>query len=345
MTFEEVILRDQPLRIQHARIPIGQIAFDPENPRLRYLRGLHPDKTDKQLLFDGSKDTPWLKKDIREKGVLDPIYVKLKGSTGYIVVEGNRRTAVVGELHDENPSDPKFATMPARILPEETTEAQVALLMASFHVAGKVKWAPHEQAGHVYQMLKILHIPEAELSSTLHMGVPAIKRIAESYSILRETYCTIDNGQFANQAEGKWSFFQEMLKNKHLKNYHDRDPNWKEQFSRWVGEGRIPRAEDVRHLPQILNKTRARHLFENEPAVEAFAKARRESDASNPGNISKFYKQLEKLVETCRRANFEDIELAGNNEAARLLLTESYQHLVSFMERAGVRLPAPRRAA
>jgi hypothetical protein len=349
LIFEEIFLREPPpLRIEHARVPTSAVMFDDDNPRLRYQRTVRPNVSETDLLIDNT-DGRWLKKDIKEKGLLDSIYVRRvdneDGTTSYICVEGNRRTACVRELNAEFPEDPRFQTIPARILPEKTTEEQTALLMASFHVAGKVKWDAHEKAGHIYHMLRKLRIPEAEMSTTLHMGVAAIKRAAESYAILEEVYKRIDGGKYSNDAAGKWSFFDCMLSIKEFKAQHQKSDEWSATFSRWVGEKRIPRAEDVRALPAILNKSQSRRLFENEPVETAFRDAKRISDMTDPATQSKFFKKLEEVIDSCKTAPFGDVEFAGSNDAARVMLVESYRAITSFMEKAGVRVPPPARAA
>lgn len=346
--FEEIFLHSPPpLRIQHKKVPIDYVKFDETNPRLKYKKELFPDASDKELLFKDS-DTAWLLKDIEEKGVLDPIYVRVErtaDATYYKAVEGNRRTAVMQELHAKHPENPRFAYIPARILPEETSPAQEAVLMASFHVSGKIKWEAHEKAGHIYTMIHVHRIPDTELMSTLHMGKPAIYKAAESYALL-EHFKKCDGGRFAGQAEGKWSFFAEMLKVKDLRERHARGQDWDDQFCRWVGEGRIPRAEDVRDLPAILSKLKARTLFVDEPADVAFAKARKVIDQSTPSRNSRFYKDLENLITSGKAAQMLDISAAGENDAARDTVVEAYSVLLAFMERAGVRAPAtPRRVA
>ena len=340
--FEEITLRSQTLRIEHTRVPIEDVKFDPENPRLKYQKALHPEKSDVELLFL-DKDTAMLKADIKEKGLLDPIYARADNGS-FLAVEGNRRTACFKELRAENPEDERWEFIKARILPNETTDEQTALLMASFHIAGKVKWDAHEKAGHIYHMLEVLHIPENELINTLHMSASTIKRAAESYRILEKIYRTIDDGVYSAGADGKWSFFAELLKVKELRQRHDKDFGWTEAFCRWVGEGRIPRAEDVRQLAHILNKAKAHHLFVNEPADSAFKKALLEADKANPAKTSKFYRQLDLVISECNRAPFSDMEMAGTNEAARVKLQEAYTALGNFMERAGVRFPAPPRS-
>jgi hypothetical protein len=102
----------------------------------------------------------------------------------------------------------------------------------------------------------------------------------------------------------------------------------------------------VCHLRLILKKQRARTLFENEPADDAFEKARKEVDRSTPSRNSKFYKDLENLIESGKGASLNELESAGSNEAARDTVLEAHSVLLMFMEKAGVRAPAtPRRVA
>ena len=343
--YEEIMLhKPPPLRILHGRLPTDKVCFDPNNPRLKYKRELFPDKSIKELLFM-EPDTAWLLKDVAEKGILEPIYVKALADGTWMVVEGNRREAVMQELQEKHPNNPRYALIPARILPEQTTEEQEALLMASCHVAGKVKWEAHEKAGHIWYMIHKLRIPESELVSTLHMGAPSIKKAAESYALL-EHFKRLDGGRYAQEAEGKWSFFREMLRVKDFADRHKKGQEWDDTFCRWVGEKRIPRSEDVRDLPNILAKLRARTLFETEPAETAFEKARREVDKSTPSRNSKFFKDLENIITSGRAAQLNDLEAAGTNDAARDTVIEAYSVLMTFMERAGVRAPGtPRRVA
>jgi len=346
VVFQEIMLhRPPPLRIQQTAVPTNKVHFDTANPRLKYKKQLFPDKTDKELLF-AEPDTAWLLKDIAEKGIIERIYVKcLPGNAGWVVVEGNRRTAVMQELLEKHPDNPAYAYIPAHVLPPETSAEQEALLMASYHVAGKIKWEAHEKAGHIWNMINVLRIPESELVSTLHMGAPAIKKAAESYGLL-EHFKTMDGGKYTDKAEGKWSFFAEMLKVKEFYERHKKGSDWDDDFCRWVGEKRIPKAEDVRDLKPILEKLKARQLFLNEPADVAFEKARKEVDKSTPSRNSKFYKDLENLIVSGKAAQLNDLESANTNEAARDTVIEAYSVLLAFMERAGVRVPGtPRRVA
>jgi hypothetical protein len=336
--FEEIMLHHPPpLRIQIGKVPTSKVVFDPENPRLKYQRQLFPDKSLKELLFS-HPDTNWLVKDIEQKGVLESIFVRQLSDGNWLVVEGNRRTAVMQALQANHPNNPNFSHIPARILPQQTSEEQTALLMASCHVAGKIRWEAHEKAGHIWHMIHELHIPEAELTSTLHMGAPAIKKAAESYAILQH-FKRIDGGKYANEAEGKWSFFAEMLKVKEFNDRHKKGQGFDDDFCRWVGDGRIPKAEDVRLLEEILRHTKSRNLFTDEPVTEAFEKALAEVDRIKAPRNSRFYKDLVNVINSCKSSPYSDQEAAKSSEAARDTVLEAYGVIGSWLENTGIRVP------
>ena len=192
-------------------------------------------------------------------------------------------------------------------------------------------------------MINVLHIPESELINTLHMGAPAIKKAAEAYGLL-DHFKRCDGGKYAGEAEGKWSFFAEFLKVKEFYERHKKGQDFDDDFCRWVGEKRIPLAEDVRELPGITQVAgKARNIFNNEPADVAFAKAKAVVDKSNPSRNSKFYKDLENLAISGKGASLTDLTEASDNEVARDTILEAHAVLLSFMEKAGIRIPATAR--
>lgn len=340
--FEEIMLhKPPPLRLRHRKLPIEQVYFDSENPRLKYKKELFPDTPDEELLFK-AEDTKLLLKDVKANGILDPIYVVPDGNGGWTVKEGNRRTCVMKQLHRDNPSDPRYSFIPARVMPDETSPEQSSLLMLSFHVSGKLKWEPHEKAGEIWNALNRLHVPVSELITICHMSASSLKKAVDTYDLL-EHFKRIDDGRYAKGAEGKWSYFAEMFKVKDFRQRFDKGQEWRDQFCTWVGEGRIPKAEDVRLLEKILTKSsKARTLFEDEAPDVAFKKAMKEFERSTrPG--SKFYKDLDNMAQSGRFATIADQDAAKDNEAARDTVLEAYSVLVKFMNSTGITIPAPAR--
>src|SRR4029077_5822359 len=159
-------------------------------------------------------------------------------------------------------------------------------------------------------------LPIDELINTLHMGAPMIKRTARSYALL-ELFKTIDNGKYATDAGRKWSYFNEMLKTKTFRAEDAKSPDFAIDYCHWVGEGRLPRAEDVRVLEKVWKNRAAKSLFLNEEPENAFIRATREMDRVNPGRNSKFFAELEKTIVLAKQASVAEIEMVRGNDAAR----------------------------
>ena len=79
-------------------------------------------------------------------------------------VEGNSRLVCLQNLHARYPSDPRWTAVPARILPRDVDPKHVAILLADFHVAGKIQWKAHEKAGQVYYMHTVLSMPQDDIA-------------------------------------------------------------------------------------------------------------------------------------------------------------------------------------
>lgn len=331
MVFEEIMLGDPPpLRLEQIRVPTSRVRLDSGNPRLRYQQQLHPDKKLDELLFN-EQDTRHLKEDIRKNGLIDPPYLRRDEDGDYTAIEGNRRTACMLRLHSEYPEDPKFATIYARVLPAHTSPQKQALLMASFHVAGKLKWNAHEKAGHIYELHTRLGATMDTLKTLLHMGEPAIKQSIAAYEMLVDRFAKIDGGAYRSQADGKWSYFAELFKIKPLRMrvMPDSDgavpqPLWADNFCRWVGTGRLPHAEDVRKLPLILSNQKARDIFENERDTEtAFAHALEVAGQSDPAQKSKFLKAVKEMIAAGKVANMNDFMVIAENPVGARQLDEA----------------------
>lgn len=342
LIFEEILIGGEPppLRLEQARVDITDVRLDSRNPRLRYEQLMFPEKSLSDLLFE-ENDTRLLKEDILRNGLIDPPYLRREPDGKYTVIEGNRRTACMQKLHEDHPSDLRFATMYSRILPGDTPADRQALLMAQFHIAGKLKWNAHEKAGHIYSLWKVLQVPMDQLKATLHMGEPAIRATVAAYEMLTERYATIDNGKYKDKADGKWSYFAELYKTKDLrvrvagdKNGLPADPYFADRFCRWVGEGRIPQAADVRKLPLILKDVRALAEFERD--VEGAYERAIEIAQSDPAEKSKFFKALRELHKAGLAANMNDIQLAAVDDKAQKALSDAKKILDGISRQASI---------
>src|SRR6266508_1535369 len=114
--------------VTHTEVDVDKVHLDPKNPRINYQRVQKDGRPAKpEELRDFVLDLPGvpdLFKGIRDNGgLIDPIIVH-----GDRVVEGNCRAAVFMKLRELMPKDPRWARIPAEVLPQGTTERQIAVL-------------------------------------------------------------------------------------------------------------------------------------------------------------------------------------------------------------------------
>ena len=73
-------------------------------------------------------------------GIREAIIVQPVGKNRYRVREGNSRTVCNRHLAEQHPGDDRFAFVPAHVFEHNLTEEDIAVLLADFHVAGKIGW-------------------------------------------------------------------------------------------------------------------------------------------------------------------------------------------------------------
>ena len=191
-----------------------------------------------------------LQRDIELNGGLrERVILQDNGSRKLKAVEGNSRLVCLQNLHAKNPSDPRWTEVPARILPRDVDPKHVAILLTDFHVAGKIQWKAHEKAGQVYYMHNALGMAQDHIAVHLRTSKTTVNRLLRAYSFMVDRFLKIDDEKYAKEGERKWSYFEELFKQRDLRTELQQNPDFRDDFCRWVGEGRFAPA-DVRSLPK-----------------------------------------------------------------------------------------------
>jgi hypothetical protein len=341
---EEVTVDNKAFQLVHADVPIGFIELDRRNPRIRYRLSL--EATGKKPLEDVINAMPEVKalrKDIELNGGLRERIILQENGTKLKTIEGNCRMVALQSLHAKYPDDPRWKTVPARILPTNADPRQIAILLADFHVAGKIQWKAHEKAAHIYDMNNNLSMSQDEIASVLRTSKATVSRLLAAYMMMKDRFLTIDDSKYAKDGERKWSYFEEFYKSPEIRDELKRRPELADDFCRWVGDGRIPEGADVRRLTIILKHPDARDKFEKwTPTKEAFDKAMKVVESNDPEFGSEFFKLLSKMRESCTSAaQVKEILRIRADKNARHRVLETYTALVDFMRLADVEIPEP----
>ena len=84
----------------------------------------------------------------------------------------------------------------------------------------------------------------ADIATYLRQSKTTVIRLLDAYSFMTDKFLTIDGGKYANDGERKWSFFDELYRSKELREELKRNPDFGDDFCRWVGDGRLPDGEE-----------------------------------------------------------------------------------------------------
>ena len=336
--FEEVMVGGQALQLRHQDIPIDELELDPDNPRIRYRLAHTSGKNAEQELL-GWHDVVMLRKDIEKSGGLrERIIVQQDPKTKkYKLVEGNCRTVSIRSLHEKNPKDPRWQTVPSKVLPPDADRRAVAILLMDFHVVGKIQWKAHEKAAQVYLMRETLKMPLDEIALYMRGSKTTVMRLLDAHKAMTEKFLTIDSGAYEKKGEGSWSFFDELYKSKELRARIKADPEFVDDFSRWVGDDRLPNGADVRVLSKILNNPQACKKFKEGNVKVAFSEAKKLVAQEDPSVDSDFFKLLAKVRESLTNAaQVKEILKIRTDKAARQQVLDTYEALIDFMSLADV---------
>ncbi len=335
---EEVMVGGQVVRLKHESIPIEDLELDPENPRIRYrLAHQHGKDAEQELL--GWRDVINLRKDIEKTGGLrERIIVQFDPKTKkYKLVEGNCRTVSIRSLHEKNPKDARWQTVIAKVLPPDTDRRAVAIMLMDFHVVGKIQWKAHEKAAQVHKMNADLKMPMDEIALYMRTSKTTVQRLLDAHKAMTEKFLVVDDGAYEDKGEGAWSYFEELYKSPDLRAQIKAEPEFVDDFSRWVGDGRLPTGADVRVLPKILKNEEAKKKFEKGNVKTAFAEARKLVEQNEPEIGSDFFKLLEKVREAFTdAAQVKEILKIRTDKTARQRLIDTHDAMIGFMQLAGV---------
>ena len=327
-------LENQDFLLNRERVAVASLKLDPHNQRLGYQV--------KQWLSQQEEITDSaLHSALWEIDAVKNLYQSILQNGGLIedpiirpdrtVVEGNSRTVCLRELKKKYPSDSRWQEVYVRVLPEGVTEDQVMTLLGELHIAGKIEWKAYEQAEYVWKMSKKLGKTYDYLSSHLRMSR---SKIFQKIAAYEETNQYIQESQ-DQQALSRFSFFEEFMKKKELRERRENDSAFMPEFRKWVAEGKFSGATDVRALPDIL---------ENTDALEAFRSGNMQSaqtvlNESDPSRNSDLYYAVEmatRQLQNTPLSEINDLRKGNSTKLAKLrALSTALQELRSM---AGVEI-------
>ena len=335
---DEITIDKEKITMALEDIPLGLLDLDEDNPRIRYRKEFAKaqGRPVEEILME-MPEVKALRKDINLNGGLRERIIVKKHGKRFQLIEGNCRATCFTSLHKANPDDQRWHKIPARILDSDFGERKILILLADMHVAGKIAWDAHEKAGQVYRMLHDQHMTHDEVASCMRQGKATVGRLYKAYEFMMENFVPMFPKE---NADGKWSFFDELFRSKALKAHMERDSTFGDKFCQWVGEKRLQRGVEVRDLAAILANPDAQATFEASKPEMAVEEAQKVLHNADPEHGSDFFKLLAKVRDECTSAaHIKEILRTRTDKMAARRVLETYEALQGFMRLADIEIP------
>lgn len=329
-------LGEASLEIRRELLDTEELRLDPDNPRLTALlaqrsgRRRKPAQRELESLLWELPQVRALAKSIQQNGGLleDPL-ARHDGT----LVEGNCRTVALRMLQRENPDDPRFSQLHVRVLPDDVTEVQIALLLGDLHIAQKIPWRGYDQAQYVWRMHRQHEASKEFLATHLRWSR---RKLSNKIAAYEETQAYAKRTGDASAHE-RFALFEEFMNRPELRQRRSKERDFMRRFGDWVQEERITTTRHVRELPGILADSDACALLES----EGMGAAKELLDRRDPTRDSGLYWYVDRAAQKLESMPLQEIEALSSGQAPRVaLLNRLARALARVEDVTGIRLQA-----
>lgn len=244
MEIERIMtIGNKQVKVIEKELQQSQLLFYPENPRvynaLHGIVGDNPSQEEIQRHMQQLENVKILKLSINANGgLLEPIIVRKN-----IVLEGNSRLAAYRLLAKSDPI--KWGKIRANVMPDDTSEELVTLLLGTIHIIGKTPWTPFEQAGYLTRAITRTRKPIDALASELGLQ----KSVAQAFIRVYQTMVEADDA-----VPHKWSYYFELDKRNDIKDADANNPSLGllSTLKEMIKDDKIEKAADLRDVGKIV---------------------------------------------------------------------------------------------
>jgi hypothetical protein len=334
LVVDEITLDGKRIQVQSVDLPLDDVKLDPRNPRIANTvaisiseEGPALQRKLEALLWEDDDVRDLYRQVLINKGLVERIIVRRDGTA----VEGNCRTVVYRKLREKHPLERRWQNIPARLLPGDIGDRDIAILLGEMHVAGKNTWTPFEKAGHVYRLHNDFALTQDEIAQRLRMSKSKVNQLIRAFDVMKNKYLPKYPGPASSR---KFSYFEELFKKPPLREWVTTTPGAEDVFVEWVGTNKLAQGIHVRELPTIL---------ESEDAVKAltqegFTEAQRVIAEDNPAVTSRLFRRMVEMTDALKKARLDDIQSVrkARNSKARRIVLDLNRSLSNFIELCGL---------
>lgn len=332
----QVNLEGEPVTGTRRQVEIGKLRLDEDNPRIGLYRDSQPKETlrDADILHAIRNRSPHAYSKLRDsieinQGVINEIWVGPEENGVHLVIEGNTRVLIYRELAEKYPTKDEWKAIPAKVLPRGIQNSQINFIRLEAHLRGVTEWDAYERARYLYILNEREGYSVRRLEQLIRLDARDIEVEIRAFRDMANIYRKkFPDDQYEAQ---KFSYFVEYERSKRIQRGMRVQGKTIEDFCDWVGVGRIPKAENVRQLPDILEDDTATERF----VEEGYDRAVGYLALAKPDRVSPLFQRIEELIERLRRMSWYDIDdiRSGEHLARRRLIGDLARTAASVWKR------------
>lgn len=301
--------------MEYIKLSIDEVELDINNPRIQQYLEMYGDDITSDgiaLALNGSSGASstssyqTLKESIRVNGgIINPIIVNKFPDGRLVVIEGNTRLQIYKEFALADPEGPWKEII--AIVYDDLPETEIHAIRLQTHLVGPRDWDPFSKAKYLNQLSNIDKLPMATIISFCGGKKAEIEKLISAYTDMVTFYFPVAETTEMDPDPREFSKFSE-LQNTSIKQalaVHKFD---RTDFAKWVVNGNIDTAQNVRKLPAILANSVAREVF----LKSTISEAEKYINSSGKGakNLSEatMDELVSELIKRCRNIEFSYIK-------------------------------------
>ena len=267
-------------------------------------------------------ETHTLYTTLKKDGGLNEALLVYRGK----VIEGNTRLCCLKKLCLEDPE--RWKMVPCEVIIDEITPLQINRLLIDKHVIGKKNWSAYDKALLYYHLRHDENLSIDEIKALTHESTTTIRNRIESVKLYKKSGCT---------EIGKYSHFDQVVSNQEIQKMIKEEPEIGEIIIGQIMEGTIPKAQDIRRIPDICRSKDAKKRFVKggEDINEIVLDLDHEKKFQNSSVIKTANDLRRKII----GMNSEDLDCLSQNNQDKEDLRRLIQELVKLAQVANIRLP------
>ena len=305
--------------MEYKKLNINEVELDLNNPRIqKYLEMYNGNVTSDGIALalngasgNSSSSYQTLKESIKTNGgIINPILVNRRKDGKMVVIEGNTRLQIYKEFNEVDPKGPWDTIL--SIVYDDLEDNDIHAIRLQSHLVGPRDWDPFSKAKYLNQLSNIDRLPMATIISFCGGKKTEIQKLIEAYNDMVKYYFPVAKDYEMEPDPRDFSKFSE-LQNISVRQALAAHDYTKKDFAKWVIEGNIDTAQNVRKLPSVLANDIARTEFlkENIGAAEKFLNL--ENKKTSALKEASMNDLIEELIHRCRNIEYRYIKSLKND--------------------------------